>query len=58
MGHANKKSVDVYFNADLYLDSYIQKKIQEKHKFANQIKETIINLRVRDGDVYQEEEAS
>lgn len=58
MGHSSKKAVDIYFNSDFLVDSYIQKKIQEKHKFSTKMKETIMSLRVKDGDVYFEREAS
>ena len=48
-------AVDIYFNADFAVDSYIQKKIQEKHEFSSKMKKAIIDLREKDDDMDIEE---
>ena len=53
MGHTSE-AVEIYFNADIAVDSYIQKKIQEKHEEAAKIKQTIIELRESDENLYGE----
>jgi len=53
MGHESD-AIDIYFNADFAIDSYIQMKIQEKYKQAAKIKQAIISLRTNDDSLYRE----
>jgi len=57
MGHKRTESTDIYFNADFAVDSYIQKKIQERHEFSSKMKRAIIDLRESDSELYFKEEA-
>lgn len=53
MGHESD-AVEIYFNADFAVDSYIQMKIQEKHEQSAKIKQAIIDLRTNDENFYGE----
>jgi len=51
-------AVDIYFNADIAVDSYIQKRILERHEFSSKMKEAIISLRDNNDDSLIEGEVS
>lgn len=53
MGHESD-AIEIYFNADFAVDSYIQMKIQEKHEQAAKIKQAVIDLRTDDDRLYRE----